>query len=70
MTTPKRRPLIQWIILIFLIGVVLYGLFIAKDNPEFDPGPVILGAMALIGLVVRTIFKVPEDAEDDGYGVR
>lgn len=70
MTTQKRRPLIQWIILIFLIGVVLYGLFIAKDNPDFDPGPVILGAMALIGLVVRTIFKVPEGAEDDGYGTR
>lgn len=68
----RRRPLIQWVILLFLIGVVGFGLYLAKDNPNFDPGPIILGAMALIGLVVRVIFRVPEDDDTggDGYGVR
>lgn len=72
MTVIKRRPLIQWVVLLFLIAVVFIGLFLAKDNPDFDPGPIILGAMALIGLVVRIIFKIPDDdrEDSDGYGNR
>lgn len=64
------RPVIQWILVVFLLVIIVFGLFIAKDRPSFDPGPMILGAMALLGLIVRAIFKVPEGEEDDGYGGR
>lgn len=63
-------PIVQWVILIFLISVVGVGMYLGKDDPDTPWGPIILGAFGLMGLVVRTIFKVPEtdDGGSDGYG--
>lgn len=72
MTTTNRRPFIQWLVLTFLLGVVIAGMWFGRNDPDTDWGPIILGAMALIGLVVRTIFKVPADDDEavDGYASR
>lgn len=67
MTTSRRRPLIQWMLILFLMGVVVAGIYLGRNDPNTDWGPIILGAMGLIGFVIRTIFKVPEDSDGDGY---
>lgn len=51
----------------FLISVVGAGMWLARNDPDTDWGPIILGAMALIGMVLRSVFKIPEE-QDDGYG--
>lgn len=68
MTQSKRRPLIQWVLIVFLMGVVVAGIMFGRSDPDTDWGPIILGAMGLIGFIIRGIFKLPEGAEDDGYG--
>lgn len=71
MTTTKRRPLIQWMLVVFLMAVVVVGIWFARNDPDTDWGPIILGAMGLIGFVIRGIFKLPEEVPDgDGYGPR
>lgn len=62
-----RRPAAQWVILLFLIGVVSAGMWLGRNDPDTPWGPIILGAFGLMGLVVRAIFKTA-GAEDDGYG--
>ena len=66
-SSTRRQPLAQWIIIIFLIGVVGVGMWFARNDPDTPWGPIILGAFGLLGLVVRNIFRV-SDHEDDGYG--
>lgn len=68
MTGPKRRPLIQWVLIAFLMVVVGVGIWFARSDPDTDWGPIILGALGLIGFVIRGLFKTPEDTDDDGYG--
>ena len=66
-----HRPLIQWLVLVFLSGVIGAGMWFARNDPNTDWGPIVLGAMALIGLIVRSLFNVPEDNNDgDGYDAR
>lgn len=67
MAGSKRRPLIQWLLIVFLMGVVAVGIWFARNDPSTDWGPIILGAMGLIGFIIRGIFKNPEELEDDGY---
>jgi hypothetical protein len=68
MTAVKtKRPLIQWLVLVFLIGVIGAGMWFARNDPDTDWGPIVLGAMALIGLIVRSLFNTPENADGDGY---
>lgn len=63
-----RRPAAQWVILVFLIGVVSAGMWLGRNDPDTPWGPIILGAFGLMGLVVRAIFKTAAEGEDDGYG--
>lgn len=70
MSGAKRRPLIQWVLIVFLMGVVGVGLWFAKDDPNTQWGPIILGALGLIGFIIRGIFKTPEENDGDGYGLR
>lgn len=67
MTKPKHRPIIQWMLVVFLMTVVAVGLWFAGNDPDTDWGPIVLGAMGLIGFIIRGIFKTPEEQEDDGY---
>lgn len=70
MTAHKRRPLIQWLLVVFLMAVAGVGMFYASRDPDTDWGPIILGALGLIGFVIRGIFRTPEEIESDGYESR
>ena len=59
----------QWLVLLFLFSVVGAGMFYGRNDPDTPWGPIILGAFGLMGLVVRSLFRVsPNDDQDDGYG--
>lgn len=68
-TKAKRRPLIQYVLIGFLIAVIGAGMWFGRDDPDTPWGPIILGAFAVLGLIIRTVFNLPtEGAGDDRYG--
>lgn len=58
----------QWVVLIGLFSVIGFGVFYASHNPETEWGPIVIGAMGLLGLIVRRLF--PADTEEDDYAPR
>lgn len=62
-----RTPAVQWVVLLFVIVFVSTAMFLARDDPRMDWGPIILGALGLIGFMIRSLFKNSSDTDDDGY---
>lgn len=64
--TQQRTPLVQWVLLVFLIAVVGFGMFLARNQQNMDWGPIILGGLGLVGFLIRSLFKT-ETTDEDGY---
>ena len=67
-TKAKRTTPAQWILLTLMVAAVGAGFYFASKDPNTDWGPILLALMIPFGMIVRSIFKPPDDAEDDGYG--
>ena len=67
-TKAKRTTPAQWVLLAFVVAIVSAGFYFASQDERTDWGPILLAAMVPVGMVVRAIFKPPNDEEDDGYG--
>ena len=66
MSQSTKTTLAQWVVLVFVIVVVGAGMFLARNDPDTDWGPIILGGLGLIGFMIRSLFKSTE-TDDDGY---
>lgn len=62
----SRTSPVQWVVLVFVFAVVTAAIFLARNDPKIDWGPIILGGLGLIGFMIRSLFK-NTDTEDDGY---
>lgn len=66
MSQSTKTTVAQWVVLVFVIVVVGSGMFLARNDPDTDWGPIILGGLGLIGFMIRSLFKNTE-TDDDGY---
>lgn len=67
MAQSTRTTVAQWVVLWTVILVVGFGMWLAKDDPRTDWGPIILGGLGLIGFMIRSLFKSTSDNDEDGY---
>ena len=67
MSQSTKTTVAQWVVLVFVIAVVGVGMFLARNDPDTDWGPIILGGLGLIGFMIRSVFKLPSDSDEDGY---